>query len=268
VLLGLNYQRDVSREMDTVKSRLVTLESKVAALESNLQKVTGTTAPSSSIHAVFPSEEFLEYPFFEEMNTLKFLYKQKIDHGRTEKKYYEYSLVNPTETMLDIIGLGTVPRSTYPITLLSFCDSPEKVETYGYEVILTDWTTAQRISDERKVKKIREELDKYFFQVSDICTCNVRPSLFPSEILIRFRNEYAHLPHLSFYLTPFQESSHLTCSIQSLSTTSVTFKIVQRHTKGEPCILTQEAYSTPQDLMLHLHVRGIPVKTEEGDLLA
>lgn len=257
--------------MDTVKTRLLSLESKVSTLESNITKISGSTPSSLPNHHVFPTEEFIEYPLFEEMNTMKFLYRQKIDHGRTEKKYYEYSLVNPTEEMIEIIKLGAPPdfHGWDDIKLISFCDSPEKVEMYGYEVLLRDWNNPNiPLSDERKEKKIRNELDKYFFQFSDVCSCEIRPSLFPSEIQIQFRNEYEYLPHLSFYLTPIQESSHLVCTIKSLTTKQVVFTIVQRHIRGDRPILSKAAYSIPPNLMLHLHIRGIPLKKTEIDLLS
>lgn len=262
--------------MDTVKTRLLALESKISTLDSIITKMSGsiTTSRPLANHHIFPTEEFIEYPLFEEMNTMKFLYKQKIDHGRTEKKYYEYSLVNPTEEMIELLGFGTPPDFSgsddgYPIRLISFCDTPDKVETYGYEVILSDWKNPYvPLSDERKVKRVRDELDKYFFQVSDICSCGIRPSLFPSEIQIQFRNEYEYLPHVSFYLTPFQESSHLVCTIKSLTTKQVVFTIVQRYTRGERPILSKAAYSIPSDLMIHLHIRGIPTKKTETDLFS
>jgi hypothetical protein len=252
--------------METVKGKLLALETKIKELESKINSVSGVTPKiEQNNHTVFPNEEFIEYNLFEELQTLKFAYKQKVDHGKTGRKYFEYYLLNPTEEMEAIVGkINIIMEYESPIQLMSFCDSPENLEDYGYEIIVKDLSGP--LSNEINRNKIKKELDKYFFQVADICNCNIRPTIFPKEISIRFRNEYERLPHISYYLTPFQDSLKVKSYIKEITKKQVIIIFTQHHAKGERCILPKDQYYTPEDIQLHMHVRGLQ-KKESVDLL-
>ena len=88
--------------METVKSKLLSLEAKLKELETKLNSVSGACPTiQQNNHTVFPSEEFIQCSLYEELQTLKFVYSaQKTDHGKTEKKYREYYLMNPTEEII------------------------------------------------------------------------------------------------------------------------------------------------------------------------
>ncbi len=264
--------------METVKSKLLSLEAKIKDLETKLNSVSGASPTiQQNNHTVFPSEEFIQCSLYEDLQTLKFAYSaEKIDHGKTEKKYREYYLLNPTEEIEEIVGKALYNHGylNAAVTLFSFSESPEKIENYGYEIIRVQEVDSYGNAGSRPFsalsqkdqEKLRQELDKYFFQVASICSCQIRPTVFFQDITIRFRNEYEQMPHVSFYLTPFQECNHIKTYIKELTQKQITLTFTQHHSKGEPCIMSKDKYQIPQDVQLHMHIRGIQ-KNNSVDLL-
>lgn len=256
-------------EMETVKGKILNLEIKIKELESKLQHMGGSTPLSKEIrHDILSNEEFIEYNLYEDLFTLKFAYRQRIDHGRTEKKYYEYYLLNPTDEMKDIVGDYNSMNNPdgSPIVLMSFCEQPNKLEEYGYELKVVD--PSGPLGNEKNRKKIKQELDKYFFSVADICSCGIRPTIFHQEITFPFKREYERLPHFTYYITPFSECSHIVASVKSLTTKEITFTFTQRHNRGDPTVLPSHMYNIPEDASLHVNIRGITSINDTIDLLS
>lgn len=248
--------------MDTVKSRILTLEKQVATLEQTLQIVNKQKPGlSQPIAYVTSTEEFLELDIFEEVNAFRFVYKKRNDP--IGLPCFEYTLLNPTESMKK--SMTDIHGNEENITLISHTQDPSKLEENGYQLYFPQ-NASHPLGNPITKQKIQEELNQYFFRVYDICSCDIRPVNFDQEITLRFRNTYRTLPHVSLYFSPFPTSESLSWKIKELTQSYLTIMICFPRIPGGKLLHYSRRgtqYETPPGLRLHCWIHGIPEQKEE-----
>ncbi len=251
--------------MDTLKTRLLSLEKKVVSLEQSLQVINNhKTSVSEPIHYVTSTEEFFEIDIFEELNAFRFVYKKETD--AQGKPYFSYTLVNPSESMKHL--MRDEHGNEENIIIKSYTQDPTKVEEFGYEFNQhATYSMTHPLSNPSVRNHIRKELETYFFRVYDICSCNIRAVNFDQEITINFYKSYKTLPHFHIYCTPFPFTQNLSWKIKELTPSSITITFSFPQITGSKLLQYSQRgtqFETPKDIRLHLWIHGVPKETNEN----
>lgn len=250
--------------MDTIKGKILNIEKKMDEIEKRLN-ISEKKTPASNNNNIYitSSEEFGECMIEDEVNAFRFVYTKKMDE---KGEYFEYTLINPTDKIKSVMCDEYGNEAN--VILISYTKDPAKIEDVGYE-IKSQLQNPNPLNNLQNRNIIKEELDKYFFRVSDICGCNIRPVNFDQDITIQFKRKYKILPHLSIYITPFDKTENISWKIKELTLTNAIITFCFPQITGSKLTAYQHRlnkYKTPEGLTLHYSVSGI-LEQEDVNLL-